>query len=101
MESVPAMNSTALDAVSEVWQAAGCAVRIAYSPAVMEQLRLAASDGFNRLAKGGVEIGGVLFCVHDSDAVKILAYRALACEYAFVPFFSLSYNDRRALDDFL
>jgi len=95
------MNSTALDAVSEVWQAAGCAVRIAYSPAVMEQLRLAASDGFNRLAKGGVEIGGVLFGVHDSDAVKILAYRALACEYAFGPFFTLSDNDRRALEDLL
>ncbi len=95
------MNSTALDAVSEVWQASGCAVRIAYSRAVMEELSLAASDGFNRLAKGGVEIGGVLFGVRDSDALKILAYRALACEYAFGPSFSLSDSDRRALEDLL
>jgi JAB1/Mov34/MPN/PAD-1 ubiquitin protease len=101
MESVPAMNSTALDAVSEVWQAVGCAVRIDYSRAVMEELGLAASDGFNRLAKGGVEIGGVLFGVRDSDAVKILAYRALACEYAFGPSFTLSDNDRRVLEDLL
>ena len=95
------MNSTALDAVSEVWQAAGCAVRITYSRPVMEELSLAASDGFNRLAKGGVEIGGVLFGVRDSDALKIVAYRALACEYAFGPSFTLSDNDRRVLRDLL
>ena len=95
------MNSTALDAVSEVWQAAGCALRITYSRPVMEELSLAASDGFNRLAKGGVEIGGVLFGVRDSDALKILTYRALACEYAFGPSFTLSDNDRRVLRDLL
>jgi proteasome lid subunit RPN8/RPN11 len=95
------MNSTALDALSEVWQAAGCAVRIAYSRAVMEELSLAASDGFNRLAKGGVEIGGVLFGIRDSDCVKILAYRALACEYAYGPSFMPSDNDRRVLEDLL
>jgi proteasome lid subunit RPN8/RPN11 len=101
MESVAAMNSTAWAAVSEVWQAAGCALRIAYSRSVMEELRLAASNDFNRLAKGGVEIGGVLFGVRDSDAVKILAHRALDCEYAFGPSFTLSDNDRRALEDLL
>jgi hypothetical protein len=101
MESVTAMKSMALDAVSEVWQAAGYPVRIACSRAVMEELALAASAGFNRLAKGGVEIGGVLFGVRDSDSVKILTYRALACEYAFGPSFTLSDSDRRALEDLL
>jgi hypothetical protein len=101
MESAAAMKSMALDAVWEVWQAAACPVRIACSRAVLEELALASSAGFNRLAKGGVEIGGVLFGVHDSDSVKILAYRALACEYAFGPSFTLSDSDRRALEDLL
>lgn len=95
------MNSMALDAVSEVWQAAGCPVRIACSRAILEELALAASAGFNRLAKGGVEIGGVLFGIRDSDSLKILAYRPLACEYAFGPSFTLSDSDRRTLEDLL
>jgi hypothetical protein len=95
------MNSTALARELEVWQPAGCAVRIDYPRAVMEELRLAASDGFNRMAHGGVEIGGVLFGVRDPEAVRILAHRALACEYAFGPSFTLWDNDRRALAELL
>ena len=67
----------------------------------MEELRLAAVDGFHRLAHGGVEIGGVLFGVRDPDGVKILAHRELACEYVFGPSFTLSENDRRALEELL
>ncbi len=88
------MYSTVFDAELDLWQAAGCAVRIEYSRAVMEQLRLDAVDGFHRLAHGGVEIGGVLFGVRDAGAVKILAHRALDCEYAYGPSFTLSENDR-------
>ena len=95
------MDSTASDVELDVWQADGCAVRIDYSRAVMEEVRLAASDGFHRLSHGGVEIGGVLFGVRDPDAVKILAHRAFACEYAFGPSFTLSDNDRRAFEDLL
>src|ERR1019366_9024562 len=91
------MNSTALAAGLEVWQAEGCAVRIDYSRSVMEELRLAASDGLKRL-KNGIEIGGVLFGFRDSDSLKIMAHRALACEYAFGPTFTLSNNDRRVLE---
>jgi proteasome lid subunit RPN8/RPN11 len=95
------MDSTALDAELDVWQAAGCAFRIDYSRTVMEELRLAACDGLNRLAHGGVEIGGVLFGVRGPDAVKVLAHRALACEYAFGPSFTLWDNDKRALAELL
>ena len=94
------MNSTALDAGLEVWQAEGCAVRIDYSRSVMEELRLAASDGLKRL-KNGIEIGGVLFGFRDSDSLKIMAHRALACEYAFGPTFTLSNNDRRVLAELM
>lgn len=95
------MDSTASDVELDVWQADGCAVRIQYSRAVMEEVRLAAFDGFHRLSHGGVEIGGVLFGAREPDAVKILAHRAFACEYAFGPSFTLSDNDRRAFEDLL
>ena len=94
------MNSKTLDAGLEVWQAEGCAVRIEYSRSVMEELRFAASEGLKRL-KNGVEIGGVLFGLRASDSLKIMAQRALACEYAFGPTFTLSNNDRRVLVDLL
>jgi hypothetical protein len=95
------MNSTALDSEFDLWQPDGCAVRIDYSRAVMEELRVAACDGLNRLSHGGVEIGGVLYGVRDPNAVKILAHRALACEYAFGPSFTLWDNDRRAFAELL
>ena len=67
----------------------------------MQELRLAAVDGFHRLAHGGVEIGGVLFGVRDNDAVKVLAHKELASEYVFGPSFTLSENDRQALEKIL
>src|ERR1035441_10234570 len=66
----------------------------------MEELRLAASDGLKRL-KNGVEIGGVLFGFRESDSLKIMAHRALGCEYAFGPTFTLSNNDRRVLEELM
>src|SRR5438046_3088077 len=85
----------------EVWQPDGCAIRIAYSRAAMQELRLATVDAFHRLAHGGIEIGGVLFGVRHPDGVEILAYRELACEYVFGPSFRLSEKDCRALEALL
>ena len=86
---------------SDVWQAEGYATRIEYSRVVIDELRIAATDGFNRLAHGGVEIGGVLFGVGNSDSIEILAHKPLTCEYAFGPSFTLSENDKRALENLL
>jgi proteasome lid subunit RPN8/RPN11 len=94
------MHSTAFDTELELWEVDGVA-RIEYSRAVMEQLRIDAVDGFHRLAHGGVEIGGVLFGVREGSAVKVLAHRALECEHEFGPSFTLSENDRRALEGLL
>jgi proteasome lid subunit RPN8/RPN11 len=95
------VNSTALDAEFDVWQVPACPVRIVYSLGVMEELRLAASEAFNRLAYGGLEIGGVLFGVRVAEVVKVLAHRALECDYAFGPSMTLSDNDRARLKDLL
>ena len=85
----------------DAWEVERCAVRMACSRAVLEDLRLDATDGFHRLAHGGIEIGGVLFGVRDPEVVKILAHRPLACEYKFGPSFTLSDRDRLALEELL
>jgi proteasome lid subunit RPN8/RPN11 len=94
-------NTKPLDSGWDVWQVPGCPFRVVYSRAVMEELRRAASDAFQRLAYGGFEIGGVLFGVADAASVKVLAHRALACEYAFGPSLMLSDDDLRRLEDLL
>ena len=93
------MTPTTFDLSLDAWQADGCPTRIEYARAVMEELRLAAMEGLNRIPHGGVEIGGVLFGYRDQDSVTILAHRPLACEYAFGPTFKLSDNDGRAMRD--
>src|SRR5690242_15628173 len=95
------MSPADLDVELEDWQVDGLSPLIRYSRAVMEELRASASEGFNRLAHGGIEIGGVLFGLNEQDGVTILAQRPLACEYAFGPSFTLSENDQRALENLL
>src|SRR4051794_33998408 len=83
------------------WQPAGHAVRVEYSRALMEQLRMAVTEGFNRISHGGVEVGGILFGVRHEGAVRVLAHRELICEYAFGPSFTLSSEDRNTLAELL
>jgi hypothetical protein len=89
------------DVGSDLWQAEEFATRIEYARAVIEELGIAATEGFNRLSHGGVEIGGVLYGVRTPDSIEICAQRALACEYAFGPSFTLSEDDQRTLEDLL
>lgn len=86
---------------TEVWQEQEGAVRLEYAGAVMEEICIAAAEGFNRLSHGGVEIGGVLFGIGDAGSIRVLAHKALECEHAFGPSFTLSHNDTKALEDLL
>src|SRR5579862_711507 len=91
---------SAVENGTEVWQEHG-SLRMEYARGVMEEICLAAADGFNRLAHGGLEIGGVLFGTTEAGSIRVLAHRSLACEYAFGPSFTLSPKDTRALEDLL
>jgi len=84
-----------------VWEVPGHPVRIEYSDAVMQQIRIEAVEGFHRVPHGGVETGGILFGTHQGDLVRILAWRPIACEYATGPSFTLSEKDRAALTEAL
>ncbi|MEK7403795.1 MAG: hypothetical protein AAB225_01680, partial [Acidobacteriota bacterium] len=72
-------------------------IRIEWPAMVLEEIREAAVEGFHRLARGGVEIGGVLFGTHEGGLVRIAAFRPVACEHAFGPGFVLSENDQAGL----
>jgi hypothetical protein len=85
-------NTTALS----VWEA-GDGATVEYSPAVVEQVRRLAVDGFVAFRHGGLEVGGVLYGARDGNRVSVLAAAELRCEHALGPGFVLSDNDRKAL----
>src|ERR1039457_6267951 len=85
----------------ETWSVPGHAVRIEYSPAVLEEIRSEAVDGYHRAPHGGVEIGGVLFGMHEEYTVRITVRRPIACQFATGPSFVLTKLEEAALADSL
>ena len=77
---------------------------IEYSLVVIEEIRQAVTEGFQRFARGGIEVGGVLYGTYDGKTAdghtaRILAVREIACEHAHGPSFILSDKDRSALTE--
>jgi len=85
----------------ETWSVPGHAIRIEYSPAVLEEIRSEAVDGYHRAPHGGVEIGGVLFGMHEEYTVRITVRRPIACQFATGPSFVLTKREEAALADAL
>ncbi len=79
------------------WSVAESPVTIEYSLVVIEEVRHEVAEGFQRLSRGGIEVGGVLYGVRDGRTVRALAMRPMACEHARGPTFLLSDRDRQAL----
>lgn len=72
-------------------------LRIEYSAGAIEAVRAAAVDGLYKLARGGLDVGGLLLGRKDGDTVRILDSLPVACEHARGPSFLLSANDETAL----
>jgi proteasome lid subunit RPN8/RPN11 len=70
---------------------------IEFSPDAMEAVRAAVVEGYYKLARGGMEVGGVLFGRRNRHGVRIDATRPVACQHAFGPSFVLSEGDRAGL----
>lgn len=81
------------------WNAAASPVTIEYSLVVIEEIRHEVAEGFQKLSRGGIEVGGLLFGVHEGQNVRVMAIRPVACEHAAGPAFRLSERDRDALQD--
>ena len=90
-------GSVETDAPGQTWRVPECPVTIEWSAAVMEEIRVAAMDALFSLPHGGAEIGGVLLGTRSGGQVRILAARALECEHALGPRFTLSGKDHARL----
>jgi hypothetical protein len=80
------------------WAVAESPVTIEYSLVVIEEIRREVSEGFQKLSRGGIEVGGVLYGTREGREVRLLSIRPLSCEHARGPSFQLSDNDRAALE---
>jgi hypothetical protein len=79
------------------WTVPESPVDIEYSMSVIEEIRQAVAEGFQRLSRGGIEVGGVLYGSVVGRRLRIMAVREIACEHARGPTFHLSENDRELL----
>jgi hypothetical protein len=85
------------DAKFGTWTVPESPVDVEYSLVVIEEIRQVVADGFQRLQRGGIEVGGVLYGTREDRVLRILAMREIACEHARGPTFHLSDNDRASL----
>jgi proteasome lid subunit RPN8/RPN11 len=81
------------------WSVAESPITIEYSLVVIEEIRHAVAEGFQRLSRGGIEVGGILYGTREGRVVRILAMRPIACEHARGPAFLLSDKDRKVLNE--
>ena len=81
------------------WAPPESPITIEYSLIVIEEIRHAVAEGFQRLSRGGIEVGGILYGTREDRTVRILAVRPIACEHARGPAFLLSDKDRKALNE--
>jgi len=63
----------------------------------MDEIRATATDGLQKLARGGLEVAGILFGVRREAGIRILTWRPIPCEYALGPTLQLSERDRADL----
>jgi hypothetical protein len=87
------------DVTFGTWSVAASPLTIEYSLVVIEEIRHEVAEGFQKLSRGGIEVGGLLYGVHEGRTVRIMAIRPMACEHAGGPTFRLSERDRAALHE--
>ena len=79
------------------WSVPASPIIVEYSVVVVEEIRHDVAEGFQKLSRGGIEVGGLLYGVREGQTVRITAIRATACEHAAGPAFRLSERDRAVL----
>ena len=79
------------------WSVPASPIIVEYSVVVVEEIRHDVAEGFQKLSRGGIEVGGLLYGVREGQTIRITAIRPTACEHAAGPAFRLSERDRAAL----
>ncbi|HLJ17565.1 MAG TPA: hypothetical protein VKV15_23925 [Bryobacteraceae bacterium] len=83
------------------WSTAENQVSIEYPVSLLQEIDAYVREAFHRLSRGGMEVGGVLFGVHEDSKISLHAWRPISCEYSKGPCFVLSENDKSDLEKFL
>lgn len=81
----------------QLWRPEQSPIAVEYSERVLHDIRCIAEEAYQRSARGGQEIGGLLYGARRDKTIRILAARPIACEYAQGPLFVLSEVDREAV----
>jgi hypothetical protein len=79
------------------WVVPESPINIEYSLVVLDEIRRAVTEGVQKLSRGGMEVGGVLYGLREGETVCLLATRPIVCEHARGPAFQFSDKDRAAL----
>jgi proteasome lid subunit RPN8/RPN11 len=93
------MTESGTDSTTLTWSVPECPFTIECSARVLDDIRLAVTDAFFSLPRGGAEIGGILLGTFDHGRLVISDYAALDCEHAYGPSFVLSPPDEARLRD--
>jgi proteasome lid subunit RPN8/RPN11 len=93
------MTESGTDSTTLTWSVPECPFTIESSARVLDDIRLAVTDAFFSLPRGGAEIGGILLGTFADGRLIISDYAALDCEHAYGPSFVLSPPDEARLRD--
>lgn len=100
--SLPLSELTPAPAAQEYESCAGPDNTIVeYANGVLDEIRIRAAEGYQRMRHGGVEVGGVLFGNRTDGVLRILAVRPIECDHARGPRFVLSTRDEAGLAEML
>ena len=91
------MTESGTHSTAITWSVPECPFAIESSARVLDDIRLAVTDAFFSLPKGGAEIGGILLGVFDKNLLVISDHAPLDCEHAYGPSFALSPSDEARL----
>jgi proteasome lid subunit RPN8/RPN11 len=84
------------------WSVAGHPFVIHYAPDLLRRLAADSVEGFAKIPRGGIEVGGVLYGNRIGNSeITIIEARPLECEYKFGPSFLLSPLDEEHLGELI
>jgi proteasome lid subunit RPN8/RPN11 len=81
-----------------LWSVPVCPIVIEHDLVVLEGIAHEVFEGFHALARGGLEVGGLLLGACEDGRLRITGFEPVSCEHALGPSFKLSGNDRHALE---
>lgn len=81
----------------EIWGGQQSPIAIEYSLMALEEIRQEINQGQQKVVRGSLESGGILYGTRDGHTIRITTIRPIECEHEQGPQFVLSSTDRSAL----